>query len=820
MNFTEKIAEQCNGASQCELSSQPTYIHKCGKTSDYLYVAFKCIREQDTFDICRAHSRSYTLRQIEQGSVFIKSSDFPTEYSSSLDCSCLVSSSSSASYAASLKLETLWFSLQDNDYLNLFGKNITGWMNPTHEMPMSQQESTNNSPQLIRFQTDEALAYKGFWLRIGQKRACHDGWQLVGDSCIRVYSESLDWRSASQRCQQMNGHLVRVDDVVGDLKLTQYVKQRYPEIDSYWIGLRKYVDQHNQEKWMWSSTAGSSNTSNYYADVSWWPWRKTTNQTGETKSNHCVVKKRNEDGYFAIPCDTRVKHSFICQTGSISAHTQPLETVIRIKCGSSDEIVTEYDSMIKSARSKPSSFQTIGSFKPRQETEDQVKILLPSSSISPLRPVSKERMRSNVAKIGTPSSTPSTAPISSSSVSSTTQSMVAAPINSVLFASSKHARESRVNTTILAGIICGIGLVIVIINLGVLFMCRRNLKKFMRSSSKDTRPGSSHDDIIQDYFEAFTLHNGHQPGSTIKKQAYPSSLLNSATLMMINNSNNTGSGQMPGLHSNILTIPRDQLQLINSECLESAQLFFNRDTVRQSTSAFRPFNREQPQHQNLLLTLSNKQHQLNQYDKITHSSTNKTSNSKLRETEENGNGVGQYAHTYESLDTLEMPCSRQRGTLVHLGITGRNYRTVNINGNELLLLANAGVTTNSHQISPPSLGVDASCQDQSQNTTNFNLSTSSSSSSSGTSSTHQLLKDSAAMANNEALLQQLVIMNNNNLNNSAAHPMTAAMLQASWSPDSAYYTTSHNNQTFNGGQNFVNCSNNNMSSNNFSSHLV
>jgi hypothetical protein len=44
MNFTEKIAEQCNGQVQCELSSQPTYIHKCGKISDYLYVSYKCIK--------------------------------------------------------------------------------------------------------------------------------------------------------------------------------------------------------------------------------------------------------------------------------------------------------------------------------------------------------------------------------------------------------------------------------------------------------------------------------------------------------------------------------------------------------------------------------------------------------------------------------------------------------------------------------------------------------------------------------------------------------------------------------------------------------
>jgi hypothetical protein len=215
MNFTEKIAEQCNGASQCELSSQPTYIHKCGKTSDYLYVAYKCIREQDTFDICKPAVRAFNSKQMER-SFYIKSSDFPTEYSSSLDCSCMIENSNEA--AKNLKLEMLWFSLQDNDNLNVFGKNLTGWINPTHEMPVADKVN------MVRFVTDDALAYKGFWFKIAPRKVCKDDWQLVGDVCIKVISDSLDWRSANQRCQQLNGHLIKIDDVVSDLKLTQYMK--------------------------------------------------------------------------------------------------------------------------------------------------------------------------------------------------------------------------------------------------------------------------------------------------------------------------------------------------------------------------------------------------------------------------------------------------------------------------------------------------------------------------------------------------------------------------------------------------------------------
>jgi hypothetical protein len=139
----------------------------------------------------------------------------------------------------------------------------------------------------------------------------------VGDTCVKVFSDALDWRSANQRCQQMNGYLLKIDDVISDLKLTQYMKSFYPEVNSYWIGLRKYVDQHNEEKWMWS------NNSTLYNDISWWPWRKifannekqqSNLQQSASANNHCVIKRRNEDGYFPSSCEPSNKNSFICQT--------------------------------------------------------------------------------------------------------------------------------------------------------------------------------------------------------------------------------------------------------------------------------------------------------------------------------------------------------------------------------------------------------------------------------------------------------------------------------------------------------------------------
>ena len=304
MNFTEKIAEQCNGSPQCELSSQPTYIHKCGKISDYLYVSYKCVRASHTHDICESLTRTLTLPVNAQHSksLYIKSSDFPSEYAGSLDCSCAIR----PTVPNSLKVDILWFALQDNDYLSLLGKNLSGWLEPSSEWTLPGADT-----HTLRFVTDDSLAYKGFWVRVAPRKHCQKDWHLVGESCVKVMAgEALDWRSANKRCQQMSGHLLRIEDVVADVKVSRFMSAHYPEVDAYWIGLRKYLDEFSREKWMWSSEAAQSS----YSDVSWWPWKETA---GASTVNNCVVKRKNEDGYFTTSCDPVNKHSFICQTQAI-----------------------------------------------------------------------------------------------------------------------------------------------------------------------------------------------------------------------------------------------------------------------------------------------------------------------------------------------------------------------------------------------------------------------------------------------------------------------------------------------------------------------
>jgi hypothetical protein len=128
----------------------------------------------------------------------------------------------------------LWFSLQDNDYLTIADKSITDWVNPTLEYPVMDKSVK------LRFQTDDSLAYNGFWLKVRESETCKSDWQLVGDNCIKVFGEALDWRSANAKCQAMNGYLVKIDDVIGDLKLTQYMN-KYCESYLFYDSDRSYL---------------------------------------------------------------------------------------------------------------------------------------------------------------------------------------------------------------------------------------------------------------------------------------------------------------------------------------------------------------------------------------------------------------------------------------------------------------------------------------------------------------------------------------------------------------------------------------------------
>lgn len=706
-------------------------------------------------------------------SIYIKSSDFPNEYSASLDCSCQINSAR----PHSLKMEVLWFSLQDNDFLNLFNNNISGWINPTTEWPLSSTKNT------IRFLTDDALAYKGFWLKLSTRKQCSSDWQLVGDSCIKVFTDSLDWRSANKQCQKMNGNLLKIDNVITDLKLTQYMKMNYPSVGSYWIGLRKYLDEFSKEKWMWSNN--STQTTTAYDDVSWWPWKDVSDTSSE--ENNCVTKHKDEDGYFTTSCDPANKNSFICQSQAVPPPGLHETALVSLKCGPTEKIQQDDittiginsinniiipHKLLQAATNQKTPTTTTSNLQQKHEEEqDEMLFNLQTAKIT--------QLYTEFKKISTKLSSSSSSPLRQ-------RTTLTIPfVDNTQQQQPQTHTDFKLNTTVLAGIISGIGLVIVVINLAVLYLCRRNLKNFLKSpssassssssssasSSSTTSSGSSssslnnktlnknvnlRDDLIQEYFEAFnTMHKPTTANIT------PIALMNTIHRLQqqqqLLSQNNSSDESL--LTSTFLRSQQDQEMLIKRQLLQLQQTNHN------------------------------------QYDKMNHQSSKADQDQQQQH----------YAHTYECLDNLEMPVQNKQlqrgGNGIHLGISGRtsqrNYRNNNTTD---LNSFNTDTTTNTTDLA------------------NFNVSTSSNASSSGVSSQHQFIN------NNNSKLHLLNSTGNTHLNTLNGSKQLLQQQQqnsqflkfnntgdlinvsniangnngGTWSPDSAYYSaiptlTNYNN---------------------------
>lgn len=181
---------------------------------------------------------------------------------------------------------------------------------------------------------------------------------------------------------------------------------------------------------------------------------------------------------------------------------------------------------------------------------------------------------------------------------------------------------------ILAGIISGIGLVILAINIVVLIICRRQLKSFLKSGPSSAKsPSSIQSDMIQEYFDTFnTLHHsksirGNMAAPTHTTSSSSSSTTSSSTKQVLANSSaccddllicggNHENTQLFYNNANNNTHKHHQTQLQSATAVAVNQ---------QSSSAFKPFCR------NTDLTCSQ-----NQYDKMNHHVSSKILGTNLK----------------------------------------------------------------------------------------------------------------------------------------------------------------------------------------------
>jgi hypothetical protein len=402
---------------------------------------------------------------------------------------------------------------------------------------------------------------------------------------------------------------------------------------------------------------------------------------------------------------------------------------------------------------------------------------------------------------------------------------------------SSNSIDSKLNTTVIAGIVTSIGLIIVFINLIVLFVCRRNLKKLIKttkggsnSSDCDINTDSvfglpSREGMIQEYFDTFNIPNNHLQNA---KTMLPASKFNAAiaaaaalhkhqqqqhmnTLHNFVNKNGPSSNTMNHHLSSVGQIRTnssssssssgstastsggccvsagsgsgDDLLLNDSaQHVAAAATFFNQiSTQRQSsaTSAFKPYN------------LMNNE-QTNQYDRMNHHQfmlKGPVSSNNCTDISSNDDEV-QYAHTYESLDILQDANNRNRSNINSQQQMTTSYRTVNQQQQQQQL-----------EFLQSPLSIDH---------INPNLSsTTSTSSSSGNSSTHQLLKNNNNHQHNQnnSHFIKLNIENSHQFLNGDLNNLNLVHLQPVIGHYNQHYNQPHNNNNNNNNNNNSNVTN-------------
>uniref|UniRef100_A0AAX7UZR4 Attractin-like 1b n=1 Tax=Astatotilapia calliptera TaxID=8154 RepID=A0AAX7UZR4_ASTCA len=138
---------------------------------------------------------------------------------------------------------------------------------------------------------------------------CSEGWNQVGDACLRINSSRESYDNAQHYCKNLNGNIAslttskQVDFVLEELKKLQQQDKRL----SPWVGLRKI----NVSYWGWEDMSPFTNSS-----LRWLP--------GEpSDSGFCAyLEEPQVSGLRANPC-TATAHGLICEKSTRPSCKKP-----------------------------------------------------------------------------------------------------------------------------------------------------------------------------------------------------------------------------------------------------------------------------------------------------------------------------------------------------------------------------------------------------------------------------------------------------------------------------------------------------------------
>lgn len=351
----EYVSNECNGLSSCKVSLDSQYLHSCKAYSDYLFIVYKCIKSENSYNICDNIDTSISSE------FYLKSPNYPYEYLNNLDCNC---SLKSIEKSTQIEIELLEFDLESLTSSISYLTSSSQVFRPllAHNLPIESNSSclrdkltinsdtqlcgtlkpfttlSANSPSDVtkfRLKSDDALTRRGIWIKVNTQNEiinCPASFIRINNVCIKIYTQMLTWYEANSFCSNLGYSLAVIDSFEMDKQIDRALFNSNEWLDllvldkdsggkhlnTFWLGMR----QLNETNWF-----DFDNKPLYFDknEKNWWPGLATDISTISYGS--CIAKKK--DFFYLQDCYKRMP--FACQYKPKAI--QPSTSRIRLKCG-------------------------------------------------------------------------------------------------------------------------------------------------------------------------------------------------------------------------------------------------------------------------------------------------------------------------------------------------------------------------------------------------------------------------------------------------------------------------------------------------------
>jgi hypothetical protein len=416
------VANQCNGLSTCQISLDSQYLHSCKGYSDYIFIVYECIEAKSTVNICEAALDKKFVLNANENIMYLKTLNYPNEYLNNLDCKCSMKTSEDST----IQFELLEFDIEStDDYLLRLADNEHAYAQHGKEYAVQKRScskdyfSINSNVQMcgtlspfttlfdlqpinnhqitnFRFFSDDSLTRRGVWLKLKLSNyvlKCEEGFILVDNICVKVFSNQLTWYEAQSYCSSMGYSLLQLDNFESEKKINTILfdknsiasQRKNLTLSKFWTGVKHL----NRTNWF---DARNQLLNLRRDEQTWWPWLIIDAKTYNHGS--CVAKRENQ--LFLEDCYKRM--AFACQYKP-HVPSRPKESHLHLKCGKNENYFQEVASFVNDDHAK-SALSTDSHILNKSKNNSTESIKKPIRKMDPIKIDSSLSSQTNTAKNG------------------------------------------------------------------------------------------------------------------------------------------------------------------------------------------------------------------------------------------------------------------------------------------------------------------------------------------------------------------------------------------------------------------------------------